>query len=252
METIGERLVWYYWPGTDILIPLGGINVLTVFNTLVVMAILWGAMWLAVRKRALKPGRAQAAVETFVGAFDGLVMSSLELETREANRRFFPLITALFAFLLLCNFIGFLPTHYFEEPTGDINTTLSLGIMGMVIATWCGFAAKGVVGYLEELAGPLWATDSDAGIGAKIAGKLSALFFFPLNVIGELSKIVSISFRLFGNIIGSAIIITVVSHLTFSIVFPLGLDLFFIFFVGTVQAFVFTMLTLTYIAVAIK
>jgi len=85
-----------------------------------------------------------------------------------------------------------------------------------------------------------------------IAGKLSAVFFFPLNVIGELSKIVSISFRLFGNIIGGSIIIIVVSQLTYNLVVPIGLDLFFVFFVGVIQAFVFTMLTLTYISVGIK
>ena len=251
MESIGERLIWYYVPGTDIAIPLGGLNVLTVFNTLVVMTILWGLLWLGARKRAKVPGRGQMLVELFVSSFDNLVTSSLELEPPKANRKFFPLIASLFAFLLLANFIGFLPTHYFEEPTGDINTTLSLGILGMGIAVTCGVRAKGLWGYFEELLGPMWSQEG-AGVGAQIAGRLSAAFFFPLNVVGELAKIVSISFRLFGNIIGGSIIIIVVSHLTYAVFFPIGLDLFFVFFVGTVQAFVFTMLTLTYIAVAIK
>ncbi|MCP4640343.1 MAG: F0F1 ATP synthase subunit A [bacterium] len=250
MDHIGERLIWHYVPGTNVAIP-GGLNALTVFNTLVVMALLWALMWLASRKQSKVPGRAQMMLEMFVGAFDGLVISSLELDTREKNRKFFPLIASLFAFLLLGNFMGFLPTHYFEEPTGDINTTLSLGTMGLIIATICGIRAKGAWGFFEELLGPMWSQEG-AGIGAQIMGKMSALFFFPLNVIGELSKIVSISFRLFGNIIGGSIIIIVVSHLTFAVGFPIGLDMFFIFFVGTIQAFVFTMLTLTYIAVAIK
>jgi F-type H+-transporting ATPase subunit a len=215
------------------------------------MLILWGLLWLATRKRALVPSRGQIMVEMFVGAFDGLVSSSLELPTKEQNRRFLPLIGSLFMFLLLSNFIGFLPTHYFEEPTADINCTLGLGIMAMAIATYCGVKTKGAWGFTEELLGPMW-SQPDATTGAKIAGKLSALFFFPLNVIGELAKIVSISFRLFGNIIGGAIIITVVSTLTYNFFLPIGLDFFFIFFVGTIQAFVFTMLALTYTAVAIK
>ena len=74
----------------------------------------------------------------------------------------------------------------------------------------------------------------------------------PLNVVGEIAKVISISFRLFGNIKGGAIIILVVSFLVRYLVLPVPLSLFFVFFVGTVQAFVFTMLTLTYIAVAIK
>jgi F-type H+-transporting ATPase subunit a len=180
------------------------------------------------------------------------VESSLELETREKNRKFFPLIGTLFLYLLLSNFIGFVPTHFFEEPTADINCTLGLGFMGMIIATWCAIKTKGMGGYIEELLGPMW-DQPDATGAAKVAGKLSALFFFPLNVIGELAKIVSISFRLFGNIIGGSIIIIVVSNLVYHFsILAAGLDLFFIFFVGTVQAFVFTMLTLTYIAVAIK
>lgn len=252
MESIGERLIWHFIPFTDIPIPLGGVNVLTVFNTAVVMFLIFSFSWLAVRRRNMVPGRAQMSLELFTGMFDGLVASSLELETKEKNRRFFPLIATLFVFLIVSNFIGFIPTHYFEEPTGDINCTLGLGLMGMTIATWCAIKIKGPVGYFEELLGPMW-HQPEAAAGARIAGKLSALFFFPLNVIGELAKIVSISFRLFGNIIGGSIIIIVVSNLVHNFsVLAVGLDLFFIFFVGAVQAFVFTMLTLTYIAVAIK
>jgi F-type H+-transporting ATPase subunit a len=251
MERIGERLIWYFVPGTNMPIPLGGINVLTIFNTLVVMIFLWAILWLAVRKRAIVPTRGQMMVELVVGAFDGLVSSSLELETREANRRFFPLICCLFLFVIIANFMGFPPFDVFEEPTGDINCTLALGTMAVVIATACGIRAKGIGGYTAELMGPLW-SQPGTPMGTQIAGKLSSLFFFPLNVIGELSKIVSISFRLFGNIIGGSIIIIVVSNLVYNFGLPLGLDFFFIFFVGAIQAFVFTMLTLTYIAVAIK
>jgi len=252
MEGIGERLIWPYIPLTNIEIPLGGVNILTVFNTLVVMLVLFGLAYLAVRRFATVPGRAQYIVEMYVGMFDGLVSSSLELETREENRRFFPLIGALFMFLLLSNFMGFPPGSLFEEPTADINCTLGLGIMAMTIATYCALRVKGIKGYFVELLGPMWSQEDAAG-AALVAGKLSALFFFPLNVIGELAKIVSISFRLFGNIIGGGIIIIVVSTLVYNFSWlAVGLDLFFIFFVGTVQAFVFTMLTLTYIAVAIK
>lgn len=251
MEHIGERLIWHYIPNTNIPIPMGGVNVLTIFSTLVVMAMLWFFMWLGARKLARVPGRAQVMLEQYVGIFDDLVTSSLEFEDRAQNRRFFPLISSLFLFLILSNFMGFWPTAYLEEPTGDINCTLSLGLMAMFIATFCGIRAKGALGYFSELLGPMWSQEDATGL-AMILGKLSAGFFFPLNVIGEMAKVVSISFRLFGNIIGGSIIIVVVSTLVFNTAIPIGLHFFFIFFVGTVQAFVFTMLTLTYIAVAIK
>jgi len=252
MDEIGERLIWHYVPGTDVLIPMGGINVLTVLNAFIAMVALFSLAYLAVRRFAMVPGRAQYAIEMYVGMFEGLVTSSLELETRQQNRRFFALIGALFLYLILSNFMGFFPTHYIEEPTADINCTLGLGIMGVTIATYCAIKAKGIGGFFEELAGPMWSQEDATG-GAMIAGKLSALFFFPLNAVGELAKVISISFRLFGNIIGGSIIIIVVSHLVYNFSWlAVGLDMFFIFFVGTVQAFVFTMLTLTYIAVGIK
>jgi len=248
VEHIGERLVWYYIPFTDIPIPMGGLNIITVVNTVLVMAFVFALLRVGARQPQRIPGRMQYISEAFVTAFDGLVSSSLELETPKQNRAFLPLIVALFAFLLIANFWGFIPTHWFEEPTADINTTLALGVMGMVIAWYCAVRAKGFYGFFEELCGPLFAQE-----GGGVVGKLSALFFLPLNVVGEIAKIVSISFRLFGNIIGGAIIIIVVTTLVYNFgPLAMGLDLFFIFFVGTVQAFVFTMLTLTYIAVAIK
>ena len=251
MEYIGERHIWYYIPHTSIEIPLGGLNVLTVLNTLFVMAFLWLLLGLLAWRLTRVPGRSQFMLEQYVQVFDRLVTSSLELETRKKNRRFFPLISSLFLFLLLSNFIGIIPGAVFEEPTADINCTLALGFLGISIATYCGVRSKGAWGYFEELLGPLW-SDRDAKGMEFVANKASALFFFPLSVIGEMAKVVSISFRLFGNIIGGSVIITVVSTLVFNTVIPLGLSFFFVFFVGTVQAFVFTMLTLTYIAVAIK
>jgi F-type H+-transporting ATPase subunit a len=91
---------------------------------------------------------------------------------------------------------------------------------------------KGIRGYTKEYFEPFF-------------------IMFPLNVIGEVAKGVSLSFRLFGNISGGAIIILVVSYLFKYLVFPVGLNLFFGIFVGTVQAFVFTMLAMTYIAAAV-
>jgi F-type H+-transporting ATPase subunit a len=251
MEQIGERLIWRYIPGTDIAIPAGGLNIVTVVSTLFVMVILWTLLGAAVRRPKLVPSRGQLLVELFIDGFDNLVSSSLELDTREANRKFLPLIASLFIFLMLANFVGFIPLPYLEEPTADINCTMALGIMAMTIATYCGISVKGLKGYIEEMLGPMWSQPEAKG-GAAIAGKLSSLFFFPLNVIGEMAKVVSISFRIFGNILGGAIIITVVSQLTYFFLMPLGLNFFFVFFVGAIQAFVFTMLTLTYIAVAIK
>ena len=168
--------------------------------------------------------------------FGELVVSTLYDLTEDAlgeehAKKYAPMICALFLFLLLSNWLGIIPN--LEEPTKDLNTPLGLGLMGFVIAHYAGIKSKGFKAYLKEYFQPIF-------------------FMMPLNLIGELAKIVSISFRLFGNIMGGSIIILVVSHLVYSVVLPPFLYAFFGLFVGTIQAFVFTMLTVVYISVQVK
>ena len=188
--------------------------------------IFFGVM--ASRKRTLLPGPVQVLGELFVSALYKLTEDALD---EEMAKTYGPLTIALFMFLLLSNWLGIIP--HLGEPTKDLNTPLSLGIMGFLIAHYAGIKAKGLKQYLKEYCQPIF-------------------FMAPLNVIGEFAKIISISFRLFGNIMGGAIIILVVSYLTYSFFLPPFLYFFFGCFVGTVQAFVFTMLTIVYISVQVK
>jgi len=183
---------------------------------------------LATYKRARIPGSWQILGELFVSQFFSLTEDALD---KEMAKKYGPLICALFMFLVLSNWLGILP--HLEEPTRDLNTPLSLGIMGFVIAHYVGIKTKGLKNYTKEYFQPMF-------------------IMMPLNLIGEIAKIVSISFRLFGNIMGGSIIILVVSYLTYSILLPPFLNAFFGLFVGAIQAFVFTMLTLVYISVQVK
>lgn len=196
--------------------------------TWIVITVLIFFGFMASKKRALLPGPLQVLGELLVSALYKLTEDALD---EEMAKTYGPLIIALFMFLLLSNWLGIIP--HLGEPTKDLNTPLSLGIMGFVIAHHAGLKAKGLKQYLKEYCEPVF-------------------FMAPLNVIGEFAKIVSISFRLFGNIMGGAIIILVVSYLTYSIIIPPFLSFFFGCFVGTVQAFVFTMLTVVYISVQVK
>jgi len=180
------------------------------------------------RKRAVMPHSMQVFGELIVSSLYKLTEDALD---EQQARTYAPLITALFMFLLLSNWIGMVP--HLHEPTKDLNTPLSLGIMGFAIAHYAGIKSKGFKAYAKEYFEPIF-------------------FMMPLNLIGELAKIVSISFRLFGNIMGGSIIILVVSYLTYSIILPPFLNAFFGIFVGAVQAFVFTMLTVVYISVQVK
>jgi F-type H+-transporting ATPase subunit a len=153
----------------------------------------------------------------------------------------FSFIVALFIFIATCNLIALIP--WIEEPTKDLNTTLALGFIGFFYKDYYAIKVHGLIAFIKEFFSPFFLT-------------------FPLNVIGHLSKIISISFRLFGNIFGGSIIMHIYnSAIAGSIIFEtLGMlsgfnllaTFFFVIFEGFIQAFVFTMLTLTYLAIAIE
>ena len=216
----------------QLIIPVYGhnitINLEVVIMTWIVFVLLIVLGLFASYKRKILPRPIQALGELIVSMLYGLTEDALG---KELAKTYAPLICALFMFLLLSNWLGIIP--HLEEPTKDLNTTFGLGIMGFFIAHYAGIKSKGFKAYIKEYFQPIF-------------------FMMPLNVIGELAKIVSISFRLFGNIMGGSIIILVVSYLTFSLVLPPFLYAFFGFFVGTIQAFVFTMLTVVYISVQVK
>jgi F-type H+-transporting ATPase subunit a len=203
-------------------------NTGTILMTWIVMGglILFG--FLATRKLHFLPNPFQVVAELLVDIFYNITKDALD---EKMVKRYFPLVCTLFMFLVLCNWIGIIPKLY--EPTKDLNTTLGLGLMGFVLAHHAAIKTKGFKKYASEYFQPIF-------------------FMAPLNVIGEIAKVVSISFRLYGNIMGGSIIILVVSHLIYSLVLPPILNLFFGLFVGTVQAFVFTMLTVVYISVQVK
>ena len=224
MEDLGKiHQLIVHLGGTDLVF-----NLPTIKMTWIVISAWLVFGWFATRGKAIVPGRVQAAGELLVGQFYGLVEDTLD---KEMVKTYGPLICSLFMFLVLSNWLGLFP--HLEETTKDLNTPLSMGVMGFFIAHGAGIKAKGIKGYVKEYFQPLF-------------------FMMPLNVVGELAKVISVSFRLFGNIMGGSIILLVISRLTYSLILPPFLNAFFGLFAGTIQAFVFTMLTLVYISVQVK
>ncbi len=223
MEEIGKIVkITFHLFGYNITV-----NTETIIMSWIIMAFLMILSLILYKKASLIPNTLQTIIEPLIEGFDKLVKDTLETD----DRKYYALITALFIFLFLCNIIGIIPGC--EEPTKDLNTPLGYGIMGFVIAHYSGIKVKGLKKYLSEYLQPFF-------------------IMAPLNLIGELAKIVSISFRLFGNIMGGSIIIIVVSHLVHNLVLPPFLYAFFGLFDGTIQAFVFAMLTLVYITLQVK
>jgi F-type H+-transporting ATPase subunit a len=216
----------------QLIIPFRGrdltFNIETIAMTWIVIALLLTFGFFATRKKGIVPGSMRVMGELLYTIFYTLTEDALG---KEKAKTYGPLICALFLFLVASNWLGVIP--HLDEPTKDLNTPLGLGLMGFVIAHFAGIRSKGLKNYIKEYFQPIF-------------------FMMPLNVIGELAKVVSISFRLFGNIMGGSIIILVVSYLVYNLVLPPVLNAFFGIFVGTIQAFVFTMLTLVYISVQVK
>lgn len=216
----------------QLVITLGGYGITINIEAVLMSWIAYSALivfgLLATRKRDLIPRPLQVVGELLVSTLYQLTEDAMD---REKAQKYGPLVISLFLFLLVSNWLGVIP--HLDEPTKDLNTPLSLGIMGFVISHYVGIRSKGFKAYVSEYFQPFF-------------------IMMPLNIIGEVAKIVSISFRLFGNIMGGSIIILVVSYLTYSVVLPPFLNAFFGLFVGTIQAFVFTMLTIVYISVQTK
>ncbi|MFZ5953609.1 MAG: F0F1 ATP synthase subunit A [Candidatus Dependentiae bacterium] len=153
----------------------------------------------------------------------------------------FAFVTALFTFIFLCNTFPIVP--WVEEPTKDLNTALALGLISFFYTQVYAIKANGFKAYIKEYFAPFF-------------------LMFPLHLISKLSSIISISFRLWGNIFGGATVMHIFlelikGHLLFeTLALISGLNLllllFFGIFEGFLQAFVFTMLTVTYLSIALQ
>ncbi len=233
---LGETLQWSLSSVVGYEHPFLTVNVTRVAHTWLVLVILF--LTLIPVKWILK--------HTKIGRFLILSFVSFFIDlTQQAIKTFsfahFSFITALFSFILICNTISLIP--WIEEPTQDLNTTLALSIIAFLYIQVASIKAHGITAYVKEYFSPF-------------------LFMFPLNLIGKLASIISISFRLFGNIFGSSIITQIYfGAIKGSILFEilgllLGINIllimFFTLFEGFLQAFVFAMLTLTYLSIGLK
>ncbi len=205
------------------------------------------AAWYITRRSFLVPGRLQSALELPIELMSGIVSGS-----SSRWRGYVSLILAFFLMILVANWIGLLPgvgtvgiTHVDEAgheamvpivrpASADLNFTLGLAIVAFVMFVYWGIKANGGAGYLKELVGE---------------PRYMAPLMFPINLISELSRLISLSMRLFGNVFAGEVLLATMIALA-PILIPavfLGLEVLF----GFVQALVFALLAMTYIATAI-
>jgi len=174
---------------------------------------------------------------SFVNYFGSLCTQTLG----EVSFKHLAFILALFCFIFCANLFAVIP--WIEEPTKDINTTLALGISAFLYIQYYAIRANGLWGYIKEYFQPFF-------------------LMLPLNIVGKIASIVSLSFRLFGNIFGGFIIAKIFLGMIEGNIWAesfgmlsgvhLVITLFFGMFEGFLQAFVFSMLTLTYLSIALS
>lgn len=216
--------------------PFWSLNSITLRDTWIVLALLllisFPIKFILSQKRSIL----RHMLITFIHSFMDLTQQALGLFA--ANH--FNFVTSLFCFIFFCNIASLVP--FMEEPTQDLNTTFALGLIAFIYTQIYAIKAHGIKEYLREYCEPFF-------------------LMFPLHVVGKLATVVSISFRLYGNIFGGATISNLYFNaLNGSFLYNLiGLCstnmiiyLFFGLFEGFLQAFVFTMLTITYLAIAVQ
>ncbi len=244
----------------------------TIIHSAIVAVAIYIFVRLLVRNLSREhPRRGQVLLELIVSTF-----LNLTKQTIGPNRgpKYLPFIGTLFIFIWCCNMLTLIPvsaTHFggesfsdynnnglydpgepfidangdgvhnpgfqlpaFEEPTTDLSFPLTLALLFvLLLGHGSGLYYHGIGGYIKEYFSP---------------GGIIGICMFPLNVVGKLAELVSLSFRIFGNIFGGAIIMSVVAGLLYYFVIPIGMYAYFAVFAGTIQAFVFTMLAATYIS----
>lgn len=163
-------------------------------------------------------------VEWFVGFIEGLL--------GHKGRGYLHVYATFFLFILAANLIGLIPG--FTPPTSNFNVTFALGVTSFCVYNYYGLQAKGV-GYLKHFLGPIW---------------WLAVLMLPLELIDNLVRPLSLALRLFGNMTGDHLVLEIFSDLTKLIVpvvfYALGA------FVSLIQAFVFTILSIIYLALALE
>jgi F-type H+-transporting ATPase subunit a len=205
-----------------------GINMTIVFNTLFVVAILSVLSFLATRSLQVYPGRLQNVMEVIVDGFHSLLMDTMG----HHGKKFFPLIATIGLFILTSNLIGIIPG--FESPTANINTNAAMALVVFFMTHIVGVMTHGLK-YFKQFLGPVW---------------WLIPLMLPIEIISHLSRPLSLTFRLFGNIAGEDIVLLVVLLLV-PLIVPLPIMILMIF-TSIVQTLVFMLLAMMYIGGALE
>lgn len=236
-EQVGEHQTWT-WP------VLGSVHADTILTTWLVMIVSLAFFWWLGRSYAThRVNKTQATFEGIVNYLADMAVGTIG----KHGERFVPIFIGMFFFIFILNQVGFFPFKqlgllFGGSPTADLNTTVGFALLVFFGIQFVAIRQSGIKAY-AHLFKPFW-------------------LLFPLNVVEELARPVVLALRLFFNIFVGELLLFVIATIIASnvkvgpvnlsigaAVIPFGLQ-FFNFFVGTLQAFVFTLLSIVYLSLA--
>jgi F-type H+-transporting ATPase subunit a len=225
--------------GAEKLFYLGPIPITnTILTTWVVMVLLVTLAFVVRKRISLIPGALQSIVEMVIETVYNLIKN---IAGERVGNIIFPLIMTLFLFILTANWLGLLPgfgtiTYHhvpiFRPPNSDLNTTLAMALITVFLVQVAGIAYRGLKGYLKEFVTP----------------PILAPLMAPIHLVSELSHILSLSARLFGNIFGGDVVLTVIFVMLPPLIPAVFLLLESLF--GLIQAIIFAVLSTIYFSMA--
>ncbi len=228
MEAVAEHIQEELNVQTVFTIPVfGGIPVAeSVVVTWIIMAVLIVASILLTRSLKVRGiSKRQAVVELMVTKLLGIVEGMVGHE----GMAYVPYLSTVLVYIGISNIIGIFG---FQSPTKDLNVTLALALMSIVLVQAAGIRAKGVKGWLHSFLEPI-------------------AIVTPFNILDLFTRPLSLCMRLFGNVLGAFVIMKLIEQVL-PVVLPAVFSLYFDLFDGLLQAYVFVFLTSLYIKEAIE
>lgn len=200
-----------------------------VIYTWLVMLFLILAGAAAAKSVSLVPTKMQNFFELIISGIEEFMVDI----TGEEGRWLFPIVATIFIYILVCNLIGLVPGFF--PPTASLNTTASCALVVVVFTHIIGIKYHGVK-YIKHFLGPVW---------------WMIPIILPIEIIGHVARILSLSFRLFGNMMGHELVLAILFGLAGAFFAPLPIMALGIF-VALVQAFVFFLLSVMYFTGAME
>jgi len=195
----------------------------------VVMAFLIVSGALMAKTISMVPSMPQNILETLISNIEEFIVQT----AGEEGRFLFPLAGTLFIYIFFCNLVGLFPGFF--PPTAELPTTLGLALIVFLFTHYVGVRHSGMA-YFKHFIGPIW------WMGPLIA---------PLEIIGHFARVLSLSFRLFGNMMGKEFVLFILFMLAGAFFAPLPMMMLGVF-VSLIQAFVFFLLSIMYFSLAME